>query len=182
MNLVPQRFGWWTFDPCIKLCGSYHKLVMDAIHTGLSNERPIRDLLGRIAIIGSAPLGYVAAGFLAGIGVIFNTVLRIDLGHAERCDILNTAAYAGRKDIIRGILDLNRHENIDLVTPIKNAGTYGERAIVELLLERIDVNAPLDANSGIGMLLGIELAKRNGWQEVSDLIENKYLTWRNFAK
>ncbi len=182
-NFDPQNFKWWAFHPLIKPLLSYHTLVSDVFRKPISPEKSCRDLIGRVAIVVSTPLGYLGSTLLALIGLVCEFVLRIDAGRKERNGIMEIAALAGRSDIVTGLLNLKRHRNQDLFVPIADAGGGGHRQIVVDLLNQLDVNAPLDTShyrlgiSGRKYVITYFTANKD-LHEYRDLAQKRFDLWK----
>jgi hypothetical protein len=171
-----NRIDWWTFSPYMTPLLSYHKQVIDALNQPLS-PTPCRDLVKRVVILGSAPLGYLVLGTFALIGKIFESVFRVDLGHPHRKRALERAGENGQEEIVTAILNLNMHSQEDLLWVLKDAGIHGHRKIVEEVLQRIDVHAKLDLNSRCGMGLAQWVIRDNGHPEIALLVQNRLEEW-----
>ncbi len=139
----------------------------------LSAEKPYRDLFGRAAHLMSAPFGYMAVGTCALLGLFFELVLKADLGWNNRRQILEGASYVGRRDIVNGILNLNKHTNKDLFHAIKNAGKNGHREILEDFLQAIDIHAAVDPE----MHIPVAFIRMGAHPELASLVETKFTEW-----
>lgn len=130
--------------------------------------------VGRAALLGFAPLGYLAVGAYALLGLYYESVFKADMGWYTRRRILEDAAYVGRRDIVNGILNLNKHTNHDLFDAIKNAGKNNHREILEDFLHAIDIHANIDPE----MHIPIAFIRMGAHLELADLVEAKFTEWR----
>jgi len=176
-HLDPKNLKWWSFDPLIKPICNFHKYAKGICHQPVSQEKFFRNLIGRISILALSPV-YLFLGISALIGVLFERCIKADLARTNRRKTLEDASYVGRIDIVKGILNLQKHTNECLFLPLKNAGTLGHRKIVKILLQQLNCEVKMDLNSKCAMLLAINFAKLNKHFSIADLIQHKYNLWK----
>ena len=103
----------------------------------MAPEKRYLDLLGRVAIIATSPIAYLAVGILAVLGIIADKANK-DYGKENRDETLEYAVYAGNREIFASILNLNRHNINDLRKTLVPAGTRGNKEIQNDILDCID--------------------------------------------
>ncbi len=178
-SLSKKEFKQWERGHYATPYFEHYKSIKKSLYL-INNQ----NLLKKIAIVIKTILVISISVILQ---VSFDKLYRIDhwkkyLAKIEnnKFNILKNAAYAGRYDLVKYIIESENLNNKDLFMPLTNASMCGHKKIAKKILEKIDMKQDLDLQSRKELLAASLISSRYQQKEIATLIKKKYDTWLAF--
>lgn len=152
---------WRELNPVTKPLFSYHQLVTNALCTGLSHDRPIRDLCTRIVVLTFSIIAYPLFSIIALIGKVIEYIFNTDFGYQNKLWALNDYARNGKIDAVQALLANTDFADDKLFDSLRAAANQNHNEIAEIILNKIRIGK-LDVYQIAELQLGANFIFANG--------------------
>ncbi len=130
---------WWELNPVTKPLFSYHQLVINALCTNLSHDKPVRDLCKRAVILTFSIVIYPLLSIVALVGKVIECIFKTDFGYQSKLFALSEYAYNGDINAVQVLLDNMHFTSHKLFDSLKAAANQNHNLIAEMILNKIRV-------------------------------------------